>query len=238
MVNDASPDSPGDAAGERGGADASGGDGASDAAGVDESGGEAGDGEGSVDAAQEAGCTPSCSQFSACEQSMCLDFERYGYVNAGPDTQFVAGGELAGIQIPLTVCGLITGIGFVNTLTPINEPFRFGIYTDSGGQPDRLLAQTALTTLQNGTNEVPVEQPALLACSDATTYYWLIGVWRLGVAIDFEAEHNPGEPWIHAEVAADAYLNSGLPGPFPAPGAPFDTPLKQPHIYAIVARTK
>jgi hypothetical protein len=185
-------------------------------------------------------CTPPCQDFSVCQDATCFDVERYGYVGAGPDTQPIAG-NLVGIEIQPDTCGIVTGIGFTDvnaTSDPNPEPIRFGLYTETNGQPDRRIAETPESTLQAGTDELLLESPAQLECKDTNSYYWIVGVWPADEEIDFQAEATPVNLMVYAVVATTDELTNGLPDPFPVPPRTYDPPPKQPHVYIIVAQDR
>jgi hypothetical protein len=191
-------------------------------------------------AAAAAGvCDPSCQEFSVCQSAACLGFQRYGYQGAGLATLPVAGGNLIGIQIPLTACGILTGIGFVNLHAEPGLQFRFGVYKDNGGHPDQWMAQTPESTLQEGTDEVPVESPITVGCDGATTYVWVVGIWLSSGVITFECEDSPVYPWMYGGVDPAGVLAGGLPNPFPSPATGFSpgTEPIEPHIYMIITNS-
>jgi hypothetical protein len=182
-------------------------------------------------------CDPPCSPFSMCKNSVCLDFQRYGYTGRGPSSQYADRGIIIGIQVPLSVCGYVTGIGFVNVGDPHGVHFRFGVYTDNGGLPDVLIAETPVTALQSGLNEVLVSTPAPLVCSGGVSYYWLLGLWDTD-PIDFAAESTPVDNWIYAPALVGDVFQQGLPGRFPVPGFSIAPAPNQPHLYVIATTSQ
>ena len=181
-------------------------------------------------------CDPSCQEFSVCQSATCLGFQRYGYQGPGSATLPVIGGTLIGIQIPVTACGILTGIGFVNLHAQAGLQFRFGVYQDNGGHPDQWMAQTPESTLQEGADEVPIESPITVGC-DGTTYVWIVGVWLSSGVITFECEENPVDPWMYGVVNPADLLAGGLPNPFPNPATAPPTEPIEPHIYMIITNS-
>ena len=194
-----------------------------------------------------ATCSPACQTFSYCDDASCLDFQDHGFPGPGPQMQGLVSDKLTSLKILPDVCGFLTGIGFVTINTVRDQRIRVGLYTDNSGVPDQLVAQTAPSTVIEGTNELPVETPALIGCDDVAPHYWIAGVWDDGL---FSLEASAGEIVFQAETSSDTVgfaalltrsagdqIDAGLPSIFPTPAPPLMGVTAMPHVYVIVART-
>jgi hypothetical protein len=56
------------------------------------------------------------------------------------------------------------------------------LYSDTGGRPSALLAQTAVVTLNNSTQEIPPLAPVALAAGT----YWILAVYDIGASVGFD----------------------------------------------------
>ncbi len=194
-----------------------------------------------ADAASDAGeggeCASACSEFSMCYEGACLAPTPFGYpATVGPRVAIGENGYFQAIQLNLSLCGYVTGIGFVLAAAD-GEPYRFGLYTDDGGgNPHQLIAETAPGVVHQGVNEAPVTSPTRIGCEDTSGYYWVIGTVDQN-SVEFVAESTPATKWISAKVnpADGDPVANDLPSIFPSEGTLLPS-FFQPHVYVIVAQ--
>jgi hypothetical protein len=186
-----------------------------------------------TEAAQSGECIPACKEFSACQAGACLSVINVGIDSPTGDVQLAENGFLQAMQAYVDVCGLATGIGFELAVAD-QETYRFGLYTDSGGNPDRLVAQTESHTVQIGTNKASLTPVATVGCGQGGAYYWIVGTWNQN-AVAFVAETTPAPKWIRVFVPNDSQdlLMNGLPEFFPGGGTVIMS--KQLHVFITVA---
>jgi hypothetical protein len=183
-----------DATQESGGDDAPSDDATSDAA--MESGDDAGQ-----DATQDAGA-------DAPFESGLVDggtLFRYGNVAPFASNSSHAPNDLLGS--PLSVPQNSTLVAFGVIARSSGPQVIMALYTDSGGQPGTLVAQTTAVTLNNQTMEIPAPSVAVPAGS-----YWIMAVYNVSASV--------GIDFSNAQAKVDyTSLNFGsmLPSPFPAP---------------------
>ncbi len=189
--------------------------------------------ESASDASEGGACVPACSQFSLCQAAACLSVTDVGWASPTGGMQIANNGVLSAIQVPVDVCGFVTGLGFYLAVAS-DETYRFGLYTDNGGYPDQLITQTQSTPIQQGNNEAPVSPVVQIGCDQAITYYWIVGTWNQ-TAVEFVTENTPVTKWISVPVNDDSssVLTNGMPSLFPSGG--FQLMHSQPHVYLAVA---
>jgi hypothetical protein len=200
---------------------------------LDEPSSEGSQSETASNASEGGQCIPSCSEFSLCEAATCLSETDVGWSNPTGGQGIAEDGFLNAIQVPVDLCGFVTGIGF-DLAVASDETYRFGLYTDNGGNPEKLVAQTASTPVRQGVNEAPVTQVVSLACELDVTYYWIVGTWNQN-SVEFVTESTPVTKWVRVYVPNDSndILAGGMPSSFPAGGT--QLMVSQPHVYIKVA---
>ncbi len=91
----------------------------------------------------------------------------------GSDPDFMTGNFgsnfILGVDFTLSQTGVIQSLNMIGNGTGAN--FQMAIYNDNGGVPNNLVAETALSTVGNGINSLPVT-PTQLAAGE----YWIMAV--------------------------------------------------------------
>ena len=111
---------------------------------------------------------------------------------------------LLGTAHTLTFTDTLTSFGVLSRNSVPN--IIVAVYTDNGGQPDQLVAQSVSTSLVTGINSIDVPDTVLTPGD-----YWLMGIYNVTGSIGFTT----------ATSATVHYISLGfgspLPNPFPAP---------------------
>jgi hypothetical protein len=196
---------------------------------------DASDGASARNASEGGTCDPACSTFSVCRDQECVGVTDLGWSSPTGQMEVVEHGYLQAIQIYVDLCGLATGIG-LDLAISAHETFRMALYSDNGGNPDALLAQTQPATFVQGVNEVAVTPQASIGCNEGGAYYWIVGTWSQD-SVEFVTESTPVTKWIavyEVDDAASIFAN-GFPAVFPAGGQ--ELMFSQPHVYIIMAHS-
>ena len=90
------------------------------------------------------------------------------YVSFGSGNTFTAS-YLLGFRLTLSQSLLLTHFGVISFSS--GQSARFALYADNAGTPTNLMAQSTLTTLTNGSQEVPATSSVSLPPGS----YWLMG---------------------------------------------------------------
>ncbi len=174
----------------------------------DDAGMEAGD-DGGSDAGMDVGVE------AGMDAGMDAPFES-GVIDGGPLTRYGNVAPFASnsshgpnylLGSPLAIPVNCTLVAFGVIARSSGPQAIMALYTDSGGQPGNLVAQTAAFTLNNQTMEISAPNVAITAGN-----YWIMGIYNVTASI--------GIDYSNASAQVDYIsLNFGaqLPSPFPSP---------------------
>jgi hypothetical protein len=136
------------------------------------------------------------------------------------------------VQIEISICGYLTGIGMV-LHAATDSTFRFALYTDYGGNPTTLLAQTDKVAVSGTTEDAMVGRVVAVGCGDQSVPYWVC--WTSSAqGIQLDAIPASSSRWtrITAPTQIATWINSGFPETWPQSN-PVELPT--PLIYTWVA---
>lgn len=139
-----------------------------------------------LDGGDSGACASGCGA-GVCWDGGCLQraiYSSFGPGDPGPSvhTAGVQPNTLYGVQVTLPKAGLLTGLGTYLAPRTQGVTYEFALYTDLGGHPDALEAQTAPFDATAGRNEeaiTPIWLPAgahwvMSAGSESVTYQTLV----------------------------------------------------------------
>lgn len=157
-------------------------------------------------------------QYGVCSGSSCV-FDRWGLYDAGPQSERRSGNAMMGMKLTIARAGRLVALGMQTVIGAgdISAQIRFGLYSDSSGVPQSLIAQTGVLQTVNGPTE-----GAITPTSIAQGEYWFFFLANDATRI---ATETVNAQWATREVQF---------GPLPssAPGLALPT-LARANIYAV-----
>jgi hypothetical protein len=111
-------------------------------------------------------CTKRCSAAATCTSSKCV--ARYGHPEITTGTVATNTGYFLIQAITVSNALTVSKLGFNEVSGTPNAVL--GLYTDSAGTPQKLLAQTAIFAVTVGVNEIPLTTPVTLPPGT----YWMM----------------------------------------------------------------
>lgn len=186
----------------------------------------------SMSEAEPGPCDPHCSEYSQCQSCLVVNNVGFSSTTGSSGTGLAEHGYLLATQLEVNLCGFAIAIGF-DLVIADSEQDRFALYTDNGGNPDQLVAQTATGTMVEGANSALLGPASFVGCNEDNQYYWLVGTWNQD-SVEFATQPNLVN-WIRVYQNDDSagVLANGFPTTFPAGGSEFTE--DQPNVFVSVA---
>jgi hypothetical protein len=192
--------------------------------------------EAAAPVAEGGSCDASCPAYSACRDDACLSVTRVGWSSPTGNMEVAEHRYIQAFQIQVDLCGFATGVG-LDVAISNHERFRLALYSDNGGNPDALIAETGVTTFIQGVNEEPLGSLESIGCSEeGGNYYWVAGIWSED-SVEVVCESTPVARGISVPEPDDgaSIFSNGFPASFPAGGQ--QSTSSQPHVYIIMAHS-
>ena len=161
-----------------------------------------------------AGWSGACTGAGACTvsmtaaQSVTATFNgalvRIGNTTQFPENSMHGAGFLLGEKVVVSSARTLRQIGLIAIAA--GPQFQLALYTDVGGAPGTLVAQTAIGTLTAGTMEVPITAGSVPIAAGT---YWIMGIYNTNASIGYTTGAS-----TNVVAYRSLTFGSALPSPF------------------------